>query len=254
MHNESDVYRALTLKRLGFAINQIADRVAIPKRTIRDWISGRIPNFENRISNHEQCNSDCREASLKESQTYLYLLGLYLGDGCLTKMKRSVFKLRIVCCNDYPSLIKRCEHAISTVMPCNRVGLLAFSGYTEVYSYSKHWPCLFPQHGVGKKHDRVIELKTWQQKLVDLDPRPLVEGLLHSDGCRVTNVAINKKSGKRYEYPRYHFSQRSPDIKKIFTNALDQLGIAWKYNNAMNVSIAKKESVAALDSFVAPKS
>jgi hypothetical protein len=28
----------------------------------------------------------------------------------------------------------------------------------EVYSFSKHWPCLFPQHGPGRKHERKIQL------------------------------------------------------------------------------------------------
>jgi hypothetical protein len=48
-------------------------------------------------------------------------------------------------------------------------------GCTEVTSFSKHWPCLFPQHGPGKKHERRIELTPWQQELVDLDPRPSSE-------------------------------------------------------------------------------
>ena len=29
-------------------------------------------------------------------------------------------------------------------------------------STSKHWPCLFPQHGPGRKHTRKIELEQWQ--------------------------------------------------------------------------------------------
>ena len=35
--------------------------------------------------------------------------------------------------------------------------------YWEVYSFSKHWPCLFPQHEPGRKHERKIELMPWQQ-------------------------------------------------------------------------------------------
>jgi hypothetical protein len=72
-------------------------------------------------------------------------------------------------------------------MPKNSVGRVVLKGCTEVYSNSKHWPCLFPQHGPGKKHDREIKLEPWQQALVDIDPRPLIEGLIHSDGCRVLN-------------------------------------------------------------------
>jgi hypothetical protein len=40
----------------------------------------------------------------------------------------------------------------------NSVGRTAKIGCTEVASYSKHWICLFPQHGPGRKHDRRIEL------------------------------------------------------------------------------------------------
>jgi hypothetical protein len=73
---------------------------------------------------------------------------------------------------------------MAEVLP-NKVSRTPKIGCTEVASYSKHWPCLFPQHGPGRKHERRIELVPWQQELVDLDPRPLVRGLLHSDGCRV---------------------------------------------------------------------
>ena len=60
----------------------------------------------------------------------------------------------------------------------------------------------------GKKHERRIELTRWQQELVDLDPRPLVRGLLHSDGCRV----LNRVNGT--PYPRYHFTNVSADMRK----------------------------------------
>jgi hypothetical protein len=58
---------------------------------------------------------------------------------------------------------------MAAVLP-NKVGLSRKQGCTEVSAYSKHWPCLFPQHGPGKKHERKIELTPWQQELVDRDP------------------------------------------------------------------------------------
>jgi hypothetical protein len=75
---------------------------------------------------------------------------------------------------------------MAQVLPA-KVGRTAKIGCTEVASYSKHWICLFPQHGPGRKHERKIELTAWQQELIDRDPRPLLEGLIHSDGCRVNN-------------------------------------------------------------------
>ena len=48
----------------------------------------------------------------------------------------------------------------------------------------KHWPCLFPQHGPGRKHLRRIALEPWQQQIVAKYPQQLLRGLFHSDGCR----------------------------------------------------------------------
>jgi hypothetical protein len=179
---------------------------------------------------------------------YTYLLGLYLGDGCLTPCPRNVYKLRIACAGRYPELIRHCELAIAQVLP-NKVGRIQKTNEhcVEVYSFSKHWPCLFPQHGPGRKHERKIELTPWQQELVDRDPRPLLRGLLHSDGCRVLNWVNGTP------YPRYHFSNVSADIRGIFRRACDQLGIEWRPNNPGSLSVARRGSVALLDGFVGPK-
>ena len=57
-------------------------------------------------------------------------------------------------------------------------------------SYSRHWPCLFPQHVPGKKHPRKIELaERW------------------------------------YEYPRYLFVNESADILRLCGQTLDQLAV-----------------------------
>ena len=42
-------------------------------------------------------------------------------------------------------------------------------------------PSSLPQPTYTYLLERKIELVPWQQELVDLDPRPLVRGLLHSD-------------------------------------------------------------------------
>jgi hypothetical protein len=135
---------------------------------------------------------------------------------------------------------------MAEVLP-NKVSRTPKIGCTEVASYSKHWPCLFPQHGPGRKHERRIELVPWQQELVDLDPRPLVRGLLHSDGCRVLNWVNGTP------YPRYHFSNVSADIRGIFGRTCDQLGVEWRPNNPWSLSVARRGSVALLDEFVGPK-
>jgi hypothetical protein len=74
----------------------------------------------------------------------------------------------------------------------------------------------FPQHGPGRKHHRRIELADWQQKIVDAAPQEFLRGLIHTDGWRGINRVYVK--GKHHEYPRYRFSNRSDDIRKLFTD------------------------------------
>jgi hypothetical protein len=203
----------------------------------------RIPNFERSPGT---C-AVCAEPSLALPQeSYTYLLGLYLGDGCLAAHPRGVYRLRIACANAYPGLINRCEQAITQVLPV-KVNTVAKVGYQEVYLYSKHWICLFPQHGPGPKHKRKIELAAWQQELIDRDPRHLLRGLLHSDGCRVDNWVNGTP------YPRYEFTNASTDIQAIFGRACDTLGIEWRPNKPRRLSVARRASVALLDEFVGPK-
>jgi hypothetical protein len=181
------------------------------------------------------------------------LLGQYLGDGHIRHNGGSL-TLSIFCCDDYPGIKADVSAAMSSVLGA-RVFDNPKIGCVAVEATTKHWACVFPQHGPGMKHTRSIVLEPWQQRLVDADPRPLVRGLIHSDGCRVTNWTERSVGGttKRYTYPRYLFSNASDDIRLIFTSSLDRLGIAWRQMNARNISIARREAVAALDEFVGPK-
>ena len=110
---------------------------------------------------------------------------------------------------------------------------------------------LFPQHGSGRKHERPIVLTDWQREITAAHPEQLIRGLIHSDGCRFVNRV--RHGEKVYAYPRYMFSNRSRDIHAIFTDHLDQLGIAWRWSNDHTISIARREAVARLDEFVGPK-
>jgi hypothetical protein len=184
---------------------------------------------------------------------YVYLLGLYLGDGHIVHHRRRVYRLTVTLDARYPGIIGECRDAIEAVMPEGRVGLHFRYGGTcaWVTNSSKQWPCLFPQHGPGKKHERRIELTDWQLVLVKQHSPELLRGLIHSDGWRGTNRI--RHGEKTYEYPRYTFSNRSDDIKRIFCDACDLLGIEWRVMNRWNISVARRESVARLDEFIGPK-
>jgi len=113
--------------------------------------------------------------------------------------------------------------------------------------YWNHWPCLFPQHGPGRKHERRIALASWQQAIVTREPQAFIRGLIHSDGCRIVANDRGRAS------PRYHFSNLSEDIKRLYCDSLDALGIPWTRPCAKQIAVYRLSAVEILDTFVGPK-
>jgi hypothetical protein len=156
----------------------------------------------------------------------------------------------------YPDIIDEIATHIVLVRAVEKVGFTLAPGCVEVSSYWKHWPCVFPQHGPGRKHEREIKLEPWQQPIVSAHPKALIRGLIHSDGNRhINEVTRRLPSGlRRYRYPRYMFTNASADILGIFTDALDTLEVHWTQTTPRIISIARRDDVAFLDTFVGPKS
>ena len=75
----------------------------------------------------------------------------------------------------------------------------------------------------------------------------MLRGLIHSDGCRFMNT------GRQWMHPRYSFRNLSPDIRSIFGQACDLLGIRWTTSRA-TVYVSRKADVEVLDRYVGPKS
>jgi hypothetical protein len=142
---------------------------------------------------------------------------------------------------------------MAVVMPSSRVWFVKKVGCVEIVSTSKAWPCLFPQQGPGRKHERPIVLAEWQAAIVARRPHQFIRGLLLSDGCRITNVATTRAGRGRYEYPRYLFTNASSDIRELFCATLNALGVGYTFPKEREVSIARGPSVAFLDRFVGPK-
>jgi hypothetical protein len=94
---------------------------------------------------------------------------------------------------------------------------------------------------------RPIRLEPWQEVLVQEATEEFVRGLIDSDGCRV----VANDRGVRSV--RYHFSNRSDDIRGLFCAALNELGIPWTRPSRYQVAVYRKAAVARLDEFVGPK-
>jgi hypothetical protein len=117
--------------------------------------------------------------------------------------------------------------------------------------WSKHWPCLIPQHGPGRKHLRRIRLMPWQEQIVAANREAFIKGLIDSDGTRI--IAVERKGSYVREVPRYAFSNKSEDIKRLFCESCDALGIDWTRPSDRQIAIYRKASVARLDEFVGAK-
>lgn len=182
---------------------------------------------------------------------YAYLLAIYLGDGCIV-VNRKVYRLRVTLDDRYPDIIATCAQAIQTILPNNKIGYIQNVGCKDVSCHYKHWPALLPQDGVGRKHERKIQLEHWQQIIIDKYPLEFFRGLYHSDGCRFSNVVNGK------DYPRYQFSNSSEDIRHLFCYVCDLLGLKWTTNSGKKtlckeMFVSKRPDVAYLDAHIGPK-
>ncbi len=228
----------------GSSLAQVARSSGVSRSTIRAWVVDR-----DRPQRRDPRCFVCGRTEAPPPGAYLYLLGQYLGDGCLTLYHRSP-KLRIACADSYPRITAEVVEALRAVSG-RSVQRYQARGCSEVSAYWKHWPCLLPQHGRGRKHRRRIVLTDWQQRLADAHPWPLLRGLIHSDGCRSVNTVT--RGTRTYRYPRYFFSNESSDIIGIATGSLDALGVRWRMCRPNLVAVSRRRDVAMLDAHIGPK-
>jgi hypothetical protein len=250
------VRQAFAMRAAGMLRREITAELGIGASTLSRWLrAGEDATVSPYRLDHTGglCPQSCPRKVGLDPAAYAYLLGQYLGDGWIGEGKRGVFRCYIYCCAAYPNIIEECAMAMRTVVP-GSVVRQNVTGAVALSVYSKHWPCVFPQHGPGHKHTRQIELEPWQYQIALADhPQKFIRGLIQSDGCRCMN-RVRGQSGRRYVYPRYLFTNASADIRWLFRDACDSLGIEWRRMNARTISIARRESVALLDQFVGPKS
>jgi hypothetical protein len=203
--------------------------------------------------------------TIKTQKSYAYLLGLYLGDGYinLQNEKYGVYKLRITQDLKYPNLMSEHRQAMEVVFPNNKSNICKHtnSNCCDVYIYNKNMIDMFPQHGVGRKHTRKIQLTEWQRDIVTKYSKQFIRGLVQSDGCRYI-----QKQNKR-EYLKYNFTNSSKDIIDLFCWACDNLKIHWtihsrqsedRKKNKLNttkyiVTFNRRDAVELLEQFVGQK-
>ena len=152
---------------------EIARITGIPRATVRDW---RRPRYKPERKVLIETCPRCWRASKPirfTPEDYTELLGLYLGDGCISPGARTA-RLAHHAGQEIPHGSSRRREALLTrCFPANSAGITQEHGgcaCVVVWVYSQHLACLFPQHGPGKKHERKIDLEHWQWALVERAP------------------------------------------------------------------------------------
>jgi hypothetical protein len=236
-----EVATALELARGGLSSSEIARRTGIPRRTVADWRGGSCPRIRKAV-----------DFGALPAAPYAYVLGLYLGDGCISRCGRTQ-RLRITLDTAYPGIIAACCSAVAEVMPNRAVSRVQRKERAvDVSCYALAWLELLPQHGAGPKHERPIVLRDWQEAIVRAEPCSFIKGLFDSDGSYVLNH-VRSASGHAYSYDRYFFTNTSSDIRALFIWACRLIGVDARPAGIRNVSVARRDSVAILNEFLGPK-
>lgn len=252
---QATVDAALLLSDMGISDSEIADTCGVSVKTVRRWRRlYQRRGLPRGGTNRSGMCPRCDRRPLDEV-AYAKLLGWYLGDGHIVAYKRGLYLLTLFNDARYTQLNHEILSTIRLVKPNGHPFSRQREGLVTTGCYWKHWLCLFPQHGTGKKHARPIILQDWQTVIVKSHPGDLVRGLFHSDGCRIDNWTEKFVAGqrRRYTYPRYLFKNESSDIMGLCQWALLLLGVHWTMPNYNTLSVARKADVAVLDLHIGPK-
>jgi hypothetical protein len=248
-HDVTTFVRVKELISLGLSDYAVASATGVSRGTVQRWRRRADPPVARAAAD------DWRVVS---GRRYCYLLGCYLGDGTILHKPPHGWTLRITCDRQYPAIIEEVLDAMVDVFPGGRALRFASSTSASDVLQVSHVGIAkaFPQHGPGRKHLREIKLAEWQRELTHAHPDALIRGLIHSDGCRVENRFKTKLPSGRvaeYQYARYVFSNLSADIRNIFAEHCELLGVRVTQSNHRNLSVAHRKSVAILDTYVGPK-
>lgn len=190
----------MELVTTGTSKNKVAQQFGISRSALSHWLS----DPKGSAGGSKVC-----PVPFRPTPAYAALFGYYLGDGHISHFPR-YSALRIACDARHVGIIRDVEQLMHDVHPDRPTFRVPAPGTIIVQSNWKHWPCVFPQSGPGRKHERKLVMTDWQQQVVVAHPGPFLRGLFHSDGSLVKNWATRMVAGekKRYELPAVAVRQR----------------------------------------------
>jgi hypothetical protein len=255
IRSEATVQSALRASDAGMADAENARIHGVAVKTIRRWRRLYQRRGLCRGQTHLMAGCPRCDGATLDGPAYAELFGWYLGDGHITVERRGVYALHVYNDRSYTALNAHVLDLMRTVKPGSRPHTREVPGCVISTVSWKHWPCLFPQHGPGRKHERDLVLADWQREIVERHPADLLRGLFHSDGCRANNWTRRMVAGemKRYDYPRWQFTNNSPDIRRWCCEALDRVDVPWRQSSWKTISVSTRAGVARLDELLGLK-
>jgi hypothetical protein len=127
MRSGEEVALVLSLAERGLNDCEISRQTGIPRGTVRDWRRGKVPGVWRRAREMgsqgwcQRCGHPAHDFAALPGPKYAYLLGIYLGDGTLSRHRQNVYRLRIFLDARYPGIIEETATAMAAVMPTNKV-------------------------------------------------------------------------------------------------------------------------------------
>ena len=175
----------------------------------------------------------CDGADARRS-AYAALLGCYLGDGCLARHAR-VLHSGSRATPPTPGIVDDVAGAHAVRARPEGLPPSKAPGAVVVQAHWKHWPCLFPQHGPGRKHERPIVLEEWQREIVERAPRRLparplplrrvpgaqlgdADGRRRAQALRLPALAVHQQLGR---HPRAVLLGARPGRRRVATVELE---------------------------------
>lgn len=239
----SQVKEIHQLKENGRNNSQISRELKIDRSIVRKYVNltmEQVKDSFNKIPSATDIPIDPIAYSDIEKLSYAYILGMYFGDGVISKLART-YKIRIYL-NSLTD-IKEQQRTLTTLnrvlLNRNKIGIYKqkFANCVEIIASSTQLPHLFPQHGAGKKYNRPIELVEWQENILENYSEYFLAGLFDSDGCAYIQTGTN--------LTYYQFTNKSKDILNLFTYYLEKHNIQWKFHTKKcgntNIFIRKYE-------------
>ncbi len=217
-----------TKRRLieGASIRQIGRELNVDHSTVSYWIKN---DFACEMRSKQLQVEEIHEICNTKSVAYSYILGCYLGDGHISQLPRTQ-RLRLFSGTAHPTIVQDQINALNILFSNVVNHKESKTSKMEVITvHNTQLDIYFPQHDVGKKHDRDVSLKPWQQTIIDKEPECFIKGLIDTDGCLYDNGRYVKDDGEKTYLPSYQFTNKSKDILKMYTDVLDKFDIHYTY-------------------------